>query len=423
VKGIKKLGLLTLVMLALAAVAGAASASASGLTADEYPATLSSKVKTQLSFGYEAKTFATCGESNLSGLTKGPVNTVPMSASGFNCGEGGFGGSGVFKANGCELTFHTGAETAPKEFGSSAFNGTVDIGPVGCGPMTVGVNATCTVSIYPKTGLPAYFENIGTGKEATVVTTFNSGSILKFTTSGTGCPTAGGEKGYMYGGWYVSAKKEASATGLHVLAKAPVGAFIAGKESAEEKEQPRFESEGYPTALTGQPIFVNPVFNFTKSSIKCNNGATFTAELSGVTKALPVSASYGDCTYGEVTNNTVIVMNTCKFVYNVQNSNPPYYAAKMDIACSKEGDMIETLTYTSSKHTTVVCKMTMGPQTGLVGVQLETLGSGIERAIGVATAVKGITYTTRSALCSAGGIGVVSTNGEYIANTLLYGTL
>ncbi len=294
--------------------------------------------------------------------------------------------------NGCQFTFHPGAEEAPGTFG-----GSFDIGPAGCGPITLALEAKCTVSLYPKNGLSAQFKNTGSGSEASVTVTAK-GSGLKYVKNPAGCGSAG-ESGEYRGSWQVKASSEGLPTGTRVVASLPAGMYLAGAKSGEAAKQPRIESERYPVTVSGVPVAGGtPVFNTTKHEIKCTT-SHLSGEMGGILTELALQAEYSGCKWG--TLPTKVFMNSCRYVYHVLNIGPPY-AGSMDVACTKAGDSIEIKSYTSEAYVTVVCTDKIGAQNGLGSVGLENTGSGVGRGIKVNTEVTGVKYTLVGALCPPG---------------------
>lgn len=221
-KRIRNLGLAAVMALALTATVGAASASASAFVADEY-GEYGAYVNGD-SGGQEWQAFgaaAQCGASHfsLAALAEPSSTLAATTLTNPNCELLPSGNYAPFKFNGCSFVFHTGEET---KWGG--FSGTVDIGPAGCGPMTVEYSRWCpTWSFYPGTGFPGWpdlpveFTNEGTGSKATVRAEVELVGI-ETQMPGVGCSSGKITKeGKYFGNWTLKAENElGEAIGLRV---------------------------------------------------------------------------------------------------------------------------------------------------------------------------------------------------------------
>ena len=126
--------------------------------------------------GTECGIFTFSGEGESSGKSVERVETVPTIE---DCTEH----KGLYyvenwsvTTNECGFTFHPGAETS-----SGTFEGTYDLGPPSCGPLTF-TGQSCTKKFYPQRGVPVTYRNEGEGASATVK--IESESALAFVSEG-----------------------------------------------------------------------------------------------------------------------------------------------------------------------------------------------------------------------------------------------
>lgn len=399
-KGVKSIGLAVIAALAITAFVGVSSASASSFVFGSYPASYAGGGSGQLKLaGWES----TCSEVWFGGSVGSDATSLtPSTQSIAGCGYGA-----QLELNGCSMTYKPGVETAPGVYG-----GTIDIGPAGCGPMSISKwgAAWCssyTYSVSPKTGLPAEFENVGSGPSARVkirihAQGLNVGAPPPFT----GCGSSG-ENGSYEGSWEMSA-----GGGVHVDGAA--GLFLSGKA---------FEGERSPESVIGQEdATALPKFTAGGISTTCKQ-ADFNGTISAATSALPLTASYGECKSG--TPPALVKMNTCGYTLNVLNASAPY-SGSLDVACTKAGDAIEVRSYASvakMEEDKPICIASIGAQSGLSSVGLANLGSGSSRAVDVTPNLSGYTYnySRLSAVCPGSGTGGTFSDGKYVGDTTLHG--
>lgn len=375
-KRIRHTILAAMAALTLTAVGGAGSASASAdFAADAYPVTLTGVGSQPAYFDFSGGGF-TCNESTLAGSLASQSNAAIATPTSTGCTS--FGSTVVFATNGCQLSLDPQAETA-----SGTFSGNIEIGPWGCGPMTVSLPFACKVSIGAQSGIKATFQNEGSGTKAAVSVKVST-STLKYTQSGA-CGSGTFSNGGWTGDWKLTGTSGGSSVGIRAVdVDLASGLYMAGKASENPAEQPRLEAEDYPADVAGsQNAGDQLVFSANTGTASCEKVA-FSASLVSQTTALPLSAQSSGCVaFGLY--NVPITMNSCKYEFNVLNAGPPY-TGTMDVACSKPGDVIEIKA--------PGCKVTIGAQEGLGGVTFSNSGTtGSDRRVVVDLDVKGIKYT------------------------------
>ncbi len=392
-KRIRNLSLAVFTALALTAAIGAAGASASGFAADSESATIT---------GTSAKEGQAL--STVMGVIK--CNSFPFASSMKTQGkaltttvlENASCGGATFKTNGCQLSLRPGTETSPGNF-----NGTIDIAPAGCGPMSL-TAAGCTISIGAQSGLSASYENAGTGSEAVVNATMNTSGVKYTITGGFGCPTGTFSNGSWIGDWQMKALNEAGLpTGLHVVNS--IGVYMAGEKSEEAAKQPKFGAEKYPVSLLGGQTTALS-FGVNAGSAKCTT-IQFDGKLTAAGAEQSLGSLYSGCTaFGF---GATIASNGCQYVLHALNSGPPYVGT-VDISCPA-GKSIEIV----AKLTGVTkCKALISTQSGLEGVTFTNVGAGSERGVQVNLNLAGIKYTQQVGT----GAGACVSSGEFANGTL-----
>ncbi len=229
-------GALVALVLSMTMLWAASSASATGFVADEYPASvLSAHTATPtFHFGIEA---VTCGGQGIewTGIANGSKTIAPIFGNASCSG-------GSLKMNGCTFVFHPGNEG----------NGTVEIGPSGCGALTVN-SGGCERSIPAQTGLAATYEETGEGASAKVNVEIDGG--IEYINVSGWCSAGKKTNGTYRTNIEISAlNQEGEPTGLSLDASA---VFLAGEKSAEPSKQPRIESEwlGDGGGHSSSPVF------------------------------------------------------------------------------------------------------------------------------------------------------------------------
>lgn len=290
------------------------------------------------------------------------------------------------RTNGCEYTFH------PAPSGQD-FKGTFTIGPPGCGPFELENGLyNCNWYIDPSKGFEAvaYFHN----KEGSA-DVFTEATELDWWGE-TGC-NMWGENAKLFLAWnVVSGDEEYEPTDLQVVEELPLGLYLTGTESEKESEQPRFEAETYPLAISGDGFATFSTSDGGK--IFCEE-AVLHGSMAGKGKQLSIQPTYGKCgttPAGGGTYATSAVMNGCDYLMELQNADSPY-SASFDIRCP-EGKKVEY------RLNNPPCVIVMEPQSGLEGVAVANVGSGVNRRVDLTASIEGVQYEG----CGVSGTGTLS---------------
>lgn len=315
-KRTKTLGALAAVMLLALTSAGAASASA--LVSESPGSTTVTGTATQVNWLGGVPMECTSGGS-LTGTLSGAQTGVGTAWSSMSCD------TGTVTPGTCGLTLRPGTETS-----AGKFAGTVEVGPTGCGPIRIKVNggAGCERTVGAQTGVAATFENIGSGKTATVKLTLNT--TLKATSCGSPSTEA------IEGEWSLAGSQGGSQVGVRAAA-ASVGFFMGGAESSEKSKQPKFEAESYSAGLLGSSLEWQ-VMETSFGEAECEQ-----VELGGVISSagpgLTFQPSFSKCSV--LGFNASVKTNGCNYLYYVANSGPPYTGAvALDCPAGKELEYI-----------------------------------------------------------------------------------
>lgn len=412
-KRIKNIGLVAIAALAVTASVGAATASASGFVADKYNAVVNAPGSSETFIVQGGGMQIACNTPSLAGELKGPAATLTPVVGAATCLKG----TKPLNMSGCGFTFHPGTEVSGTQYG-----GTFDIGPAGCGPISIEYLKGCILSLSPKTGLSATYINSGTGNAAKVSVSAKAEGLTETLSGTSGCSHGTGEAGKITTSWELKATNGGIQTGLHV-SNATFGVYLAGEKSAETAKQPRLEAEKYPAILSASQSSTSlPTWSFGTVDVVCQE-AQFGAEVLGATAELSVGATYKNC--GAPGLKLIQVrMNGCHFLYHILNIGPPF-AGSADVACAKEGEAIEVRAYTNATKEAEdhpVCVDAIGPQTTSSGVGLENVGSGAGRVVSVNTGLTGLkhTYTRFSAIVCPPSTGS-STDDKYSSGMVLHG--
>jgi hypothetical protein len=365
-----------LTALLLTVVVGVSGASASTLTdsSESYTEVRGAPVGNQSfsidGYGSECSGFALGGESIKS------AESVTFSSSGSTSCN--FGSTNL---NGCQLTMHFGAQRP-----TGIFAGTIDIGPSGCGPITVD-NAGCHFTISPKSGLKAHFENIGSGSTAKVVA-YLEGQGLSYTHSGSTCGSHSGENGIWYATWNLFSFEQ----GLKLT----------------DAHAPRFEAEQYPVSLAGSQESGAPLqFKFGVSTAKCN-AVSLLAGAEGPSSSLAVHPFFGGGCTAFGFGNAQVNAGSCTFVLHAGSAivERKTYSGTFDLSCPEGSPLTISVNSLGSE-----CKVSMSSQSGVAGVTFENVSEGVY-SLKTTLNLSGLTYTTLmdTNFCPLSGTGT-RTNG------------
>ena len=359
-KALRRPSLAAVAMMAIGMSVGVGNAAASsGFLADTYPVTQT---------GQEAGTEHTIGTNEgplncaapaFTAEASGPSESLsPTSVSSPACTL--FKYNMTLKMNGCKLIFHPGAKTG------STYEGTFDIGPSGCGPITTQMPIFCTISIGSQTGLKATFENTGSGSGAAVKATANASGLV-YALSGPGCSSKNTfANGTWNGSWQISGSTYGKATGLRVG-----DLRVSFSESGGE-----FEAGEYPAAILADQDADDPLsFGANGGSLECAD-FQLGRGMTGASVALPLSqVAIGGCAgfgFGSIPVN----MNSCQFVLGADGD--------FDVVCAGT-DKIELRR--------AGCWTTIGAQSGRTGVSLTNVGEGSSQSVVAELDVEGLAYS------------------------------
>lgn len=370
-------------MVALAAVPAAASASV-GLVADEYPATLHGNGTTKLAIGV-AGASTLCNPSNVSfeaTLSK-PSSSVSTSSV-----QTGPCESGSFEMKGCQF------ELKPVD-------GSVSIGPPGCGPVRF-VPQGCfgqVFSIPAQGGLAATYTNAGSGSGASVTLHITANGV-EYTTSGGLCVKAGTYKGVSIDGTLQVTATNAGKSAIGTRAVTH-GLYPAGGAGGGE---PRLEATKYPADLSGERYEHDGFAGIIKLLDTGSQKATCTVaeydggELSGpALNEFSLNATYSGCKIGST--NVSVSMNSCHYVYSSLTYDVEgRYDSAAKIACNA-GDAIKIAQ--GSACTVKIPAQTLG---GLGDTELVSMDAGDESFIGAVMTATGVDYTAEQTACGLIGI-------------------
>lgn len=301
----------------------------------------------------------------------------------WSTGTGSCSGS-TMSWNKCNLIMH------PPTEGTT--NGTVEIGPSGCGSVDLvrGI-PNCSFKIPAQTGIGATYTN-ESGAVLHVAIKTNS---LKHVLESGFCGTKGTT--YNDGGWYAGFSIKTN-VGLWVE-ELPVGVRVDGEESENPFEQPRFVPEISPTSMTGELAGTHEFkVNAAGSTLKCTSG-TLAGELPSPVTSMDVSTTYTGCAKGFGIDDLTVDMNSCRYAFALDNVGPPY-SGTAEVVCDEEGDAIEFLI-------TKYCTYELAPQ-ALGTATYVTTGGYNETRILAEVKGSGVTYvrTLSKSLCpkpDAGG--------------------
>ncbi len=404
-KRTRSLGLVAVLALALVSIGGVASASAAGsaglFVADYYPSDIEgiNNELVQLEFPASGPYgYVGCSSSSLDGGTvEGSSSKLALDAAFESCTT--FPNTKkTVKMNGCKLTFHPGAPGSGDTF---------DIGPAGCGPITL-TGGYCEFKVGAQNGLDANIENI-TKSGTEFVRLEAEADDMDYTPVGgpSGCHSGSlYGNGQFRGSWDVGASLVGNLIDLHLAAG---GLALAGKASEVPAEQPRLEAPAYQAPVAGEQAASDPlVFGFKDGVTGDCDSSTFSGSLSAASNTLKLSAAYAECTIAGFAGATV-KMNGCAFRVNVLNVGPPY-AGKVDIECAEAGQKIDIQA--------AACRFKIGAQTGIESVGLAN-SAGTFGEVTADLDLKGIKYeATDGFLCPLKGGGEFS-DGTYSGTMLL----
>lgn len=363
------------VALALASVAAAsASASQRSFAASQYPATMVGIAEGEPTF-ITQHNGGRCEASMAASL---PSEKPIVSAEYYmNCTKFGIY-SGELKANGCR-------------FELNADYNTVDIGPAGCGPMTM-QQQTCTTYILPQNGIPATYGAGPTEGGFSTLKVSVATSKLKYRE----CTSTGElrEDGTLNASFRIRGKTQAGAQ----ISLSLTNASYVNLLSAEK--YPATLSSN--TGKTGEGLF-----SFgSAGTARC--AATYSGTLASVWEYAELVPTFSGCSTFGVANGTVNP-NGCKFSLSVLTGN--------QIINCPAGKAV-----TVAGPPSLGCEASIGSQEGLAGGKSEnTTAPNGRAAVNLEYNMSGLKYTVTNDsgfLCGFEGTGAKS-GGSFASHTVL----
>lgn len=368
------------------------------LVPDRYPAvalgtnTTTHSLSTTLTTNCNTSTFASEVANTSTLFAASPVYA--------NCTLAGLNMAVSLKANGCSLRFHPEIETS-----SEQFRGTLDIGPDGCGAITLsGLGCEQTIPPQHHVGNIAY-ANQGSGN-GNYVTVSLSVSGLHYTSAGATCGSKTGDNGSYSGTWKVSGSVGGETIGVRLADELPVGVYVAG-ETLNEANPPRLEAEQFPVALTGQQDTVGKHALVTNAGkIECGQ-ATFGAVAASAGPGLTINPSYASCTLYSIFGNIAVSPRLSGCSYENTLSGPPY-VGNLELKCPEGASL---------QFSGPGCTVTIPAQT-LATVEYANNGTQAARRVTMTLNGKELQYTYSGFTCGSGS----AKNGTYKGSTTLYGS-
>jgi hypothetical protein len=351
--------------LSLLALPGFASASSGIFTAGSYPATITAEASGETPTLITHFGPAKCPSPALAGSLSGPKETLTALAT--SSSE-----SCSFAIPKCTLAFHP---------VSGSTNGTFDI--EGCSSFQATISTGCNVLIGAKKGLPATFENQGSGTSATIKVKANLTGLENSSTNCTPIGTVFNDASYAPT-WVIRGESGGKSTGVSV--KEFPGLSVIGSGSYSE-----FHSDFYPATISGGQVkgtvegkeLAKLELVTVAGSVKCNT-ATFStpsAYPNGQvedSRELFLSPTYKECLLAGVQPVTITPAN-CAAPLNLALTGGPAYVGSL-FMCSTE-----------IVNSELNCKITISSQTHS-GMEYANVGSGSSSTVQAKANLSGIEY-------------------------------
>lgn len=368
----KRFSLLLPAALVAILVFSATQASASRLVSTELSGKLSTWLKATPVYPHEfvptGLTGTYCAASSFTYTMESTLGVGQFSTQGLKDYECSVPGPAKMKLNGCSLTFHPGAEF--EEF-PGEFDGTVDIGPIGCGPLRIEWGGGCELKFYPKMGLRAHFFNEGSGKTAKVLIVVRAEGIKTAGNCG-----GNGEEGEYRGQWELAGYSNGAMTN-------PTGIAVSTKGALSLEGTPtKFNGEAYPEPLSGSVSTANVFTIPSAGTVSCKKGS-FAGSLAAPSTQLSLAAAYSECPAFSF-SKSIIKNNGCNVVLNATTAS----SGTASISCP-EG---KAFTIEPTLFGAPVCAISF-PSQSLGSVTYETVGIGVNRKVVAAISGSGIKYT------------------------------
>jgi hypothetical protein len=171
---------------------------------------------------------------------------------------------------------------------------------------------------------------------------------------------------------------------------------------------PEFSAQEYTAFVKG--AHVGPVAMTESGGITCEEGS-YQGALSKQSSTLTLEPSYSKCksqgwpvTY---------FWGGCDYLLHLkEKTGPSNYKGNFDFACPA-GKVIEAKAYSDANHTTQICRLTIGPQSGLLSVTYTNFKEGEQKKVEMVFKVEKFVYNQEGTFC---------VNGKF-ENGLLEGTV
>lgn len=335
----------------------AGSASAAQFRAPSYPTSLSGEAVSSPSA--ELKTASgtiKCTSGNISGTLSGPSSAITVTPTYSGCKA--FGTSATATTNSCRYVLHSSNETHP-------YTGSLDIACTKEGDAiefrSTGLN--CTVKIPAQSSLSTVtFENAAGVKVNSVL------SNLKYSEVGSGCIAPGEHTGtYLTNFW------------IEQVAVASL-------------EAPRFESEKYPSLVSGAGTVTMSLDTGIVSNCSVKPHGSLAAKASSLNVDPEI---YGCAAWG---TKFAINSNGCGFTLSAVTNSFPYSSGTLGTYCGKEG---AAMTFTIPALPG--CEYRIPAHAAVSGLNLESTGTGTTRSVKASMAVSGLAYQEIGTNCEHPG--------------------
>ncbi len=376
-----------------------------GFAADQYPASVkASGGQFKITVG---KTSRTCSVPVLDATLKAPVHSLTVTQT-----EKGACTGGTVDMNGCQLILNPSTKSA-------------DIGPPGCGPVSISGGTCTSIMFFPQTGLSTTYtgaqiaEGIVGAEGLEVSGTVNVTSLTSF--------CFGSETGTLTANWGLATTNEAKEANNLLSSRdfVPIGI------SLTNEKHPRTRAQVFPVnvaAVHGNPVdqVVMPIeipLNSTKLKVWCPEANLSAGELTKETESVfSLSGTYGgynpgssDCKASGGPTKATVKMNSCRYdLPEIEQTGSSYTVKGAAIACTKEGDAISAVTNAG-------CNLYIPPQP--LQATLTSGGFGFAADVPLDVGTNSLKYTSSGAFCKLGGVKESGEDGVMNQELALRGTL
>jgi hypothetical protein len=373
-------GVLGASLLLVLALAGTASASSQYLVPNAYPANVIGQNDGSVSLGTTSASFS-CTEAAFQSEVKSPTEEIGIKPVFKGCKGKNAGGTFdvAINMNSCKFILDPG-------------DGTLDIGPSGCGSMTVTAPG-CSQQFPAQTDVGSVgYATQGSGSTQTVTLSLAL-TGLDYSSSGAQCGTLSGTNGTLSGSWTLRAYNSAGdPVGIRAADRLPDGIFLTGSEG-QAGNPPRLDAERFPVLLNGEQSGAGKTVIATKAGTITCATASFAGSAASATSTFTGTPSFSGCVlksnWGTI--SVTATVNGCTYQYTVAGG--PAYSGQLNLICpaGKSVEMKGTL-----------CSVTLPAQT-LGTVTYGATGSGPYRAITESVSGKAVKSTGTGFYCNVEG--------------------